>query len=438
MSGLASILLERNAQVSGSDIASNTMIENLGKLGAKISLGHIPQNVKSGMTVVYSSGIKECNPELQEAKNLNCQMLHRSECLARLMTGYQPLSVTGTHGKTTTTALLGWVLLQAGKDPAFAVGGILPQLQTNARNGGGGYFVAEADESDGSFLQYPSYGAIVTNIGLDHMDHYHSEQELINAFRTFVDKVSCKDLLFWCREDSRLRKIAPGGVSYGFALESQLLGSHFRQEKWNIHFDISFESKVYKDVKIPLIGSHNALNALAVFGLALRLGIPEAEIRNAFSTFCGVSRRCEKKGEEKGVLVIDDYAHHPTEIRTTLNALKQAVSGRRLIAVFQPHRYSRTRDCMGTYGNIFDFADLLFVTDIYGAGEPEIDGVSPLKIVEEIKKASTIPSIYVPKGELINELRKILRANDVVITLGAGDITRLGPQLLSDIRNTTI
>ncbi|HEY4831245.1 MAG TPA: UDP-N-acetylmuramate--L-alanine ligase, partial [Waddliaceae bacterium] len=370
------------------------------------------------------------NPEFLQAISLKCPIFHRSDFLGQLMQGYKPLTVTGTHGKTTTTALLAWVILQSGLDPAFAIGGVLPQLQTNARHGSGVYFVAEADESDGSFLKYSSYGAIVTNIGLDHMDYFLNEEGLLKAFTKFIEGTARQDLLFWCNEDEKLRKIQPKGISYGFESDSLLKGSHFRQEGWSVHFDITFVNETFQNVTVPLTGRHNALNALAVFGLALKIGIKESQIRKAFNTFCGVARRCERKGEKNGVLVIDDYAHHPTEIRTTLKAICHATQGRRLVAVFQPHRFTRTKNCLGSYGKIFDIADFLVVTDIYGAGEKPIEGLNVNQVFSEIKSASSISCRYVERQGLVPILQSILQPNDVLVTLGAGDVTEVGSQLL--------
>jgi UDP-N-acetylmuramate--alanine ligase len=431
MSGLATILLEKKIMVSGSDISSTYITDRLKSCGAEINLGHDACYIKPGMTVVFSTDIKENNPEYMQAISLKCPIFHRSDFLGKLMEGYKSLAITGTHGKTTTTALLAWVLFQAGLDPAFAIGGVLPQLQTNARHGSGAYFIAEADESDGSFLKYPAYGAIITNVDLDHMDYFQSEERLIKAFKKFIEGTNRQDLLFWCYEDEKLRKIQPKGISYGFEPDSLLKGSSFRQEGWAIEFDVTFENKSFKNVKVPLIGRHNALNALAVFGLALKIGIKESKIRKAFDTFCGVARRCERKGEKNGVLIIDDYAHHPTEIQTTLRAIRHATEARRLVAVFQPHRFSRTKNCLGLYGKIFNKADFLVLTDIYGAGEKPIEGLSVQQIFSEIRSASSISCQYVERQNLVSALQAILRPNDVLVTLGAGDITYVGSQLLN-------
>lgn len=435
MSGLARLLLKRNVHVTGSDLASSYVTDGLVKEGAKVYFGHSSHNITPDMKVVYTSDIKQDNPEFVAAKERSCALLHRSELLAELMEGYKALAVAGTHGKTTTTALLTHVLKEANLDPSFAVGGLLPKLQVNAGHGSGEYFVVEADESDGTFLRYQPWAAIVTNIDLDHLDHYKSEAALLEAFQKFMAKVPDPQRLFWCGDDSRLPQLGlqgvSQGVSYGFGQNNQLQASHFRQEGWKLFFDVDFQGRKYKDIALSRIGKHNALNALAVFGLTTSLGVSEEAIRRAFLSFEGVVRRCEKKGEAYGILCIDDYAHHPTEIQCTLSGLREAAQERRLIAVYQPHRYSRTRDCLGTFGKIFDDADEVWITDIYGAREAPIPGLSSDQIVSEVRQASKIPCRYVPKESLVESLGSYLRPHDVVVSLGAGDITRLSSDLLS-------
>lgn len=429
MSGLARILLKRNVQVSGSDLALTYITEGLINEGAKVFVGHSRENISPEMTVVYSSDIKKDNPEYQQAMNLKCTMLHRSDLLMQLMSNHKSLAIAGTHGKTTTTALLTWVLTEGQLDPSFAVGGVLPHIKSNAGHGKGEYFVAEADESDGTFLKYHPWGGIVTNIDTDHMDYYKTESNLKKAFNEFVHKVTSPSHFFWCGDDERLKDLNPLGISYGFQNHCQLQITHFRQEGWKIIFNVVFEGKTYSNIELPLLGKHNALNASAVFGLALHLGLSEDTIRQAFKSFKGILRRCEIKAEFQGVMVVDDYAHHPTEIRATLKGISQAVKNKRVIAVFQPHRYSRTKECLGTYGNIFDDADELFVTDIFGAGEAPIAGLSSSLIMAEIQANSKIPCRYAARGDLVSMLSEHLRPHDIVISLGAGDITKLAAEL---------
>lgn len=429
MSGLARLMLSRNIVVTGSDLSPSYVTEQLEQAGAKVFIGHSAQYIASNVTVVYSSDIKTENPEYQAAMRLHCPLMHRSDLLLQLMSGYKTLSVAGTHGKTTTSSLLTYVLAQGGLDPSFAVGGMIPQFQANAGHGLGEYFVAEADESDGTFLKYHSYGAIITNIDLDHMNYFGTEDALVKSFQQFASQVSSKKHLFWCGDDHRLRNLVLPGVSYGVSKECALRARNIRQEGWRILFDVDFNGKCYSDVEVSLIGMHNVLNALAVFGLALTVGVNEEALRRALATFGGVKRRCEKKGEVNKILMLDDYAHHPTEIETTLQGIRSAIGDRRLVAVFQPHRYSRTKDCLGSYGRIFEAVDELFVTDIYGAGESPIPGVSHEEILEEVKRASHLSCSYIPRKNLLSFLAKYLRPHDVLVTLGAGDITKLGTEL---------
>jgi UDP-N-acetylmuramate--alanine ligase len=434
MSGLARLMLKRNINVTGSDIAENVVTRDLSKNGAKIHIGHSSTYITPDLAIVYSTDIKESNVEYQAALQMKCKMLHRSDLLKLLMDGKKSLAVTGTHGKTTTTSILTTVLKVGNVDPSFAVGGIIPQYGSNAGHGEGEYFVAEADESDGTFVKYKPFGAIVTNIGLDHLNHFKSESALIAEFELFLKDVRSKEHLFWCGDDARLQKIAKEGISYGFNEQCQLRVSQFGQQGWCCFFDIDFEGKHYSRIELPLVGRHNALNASAVFGLAIHLGISEGLIRKGLLAFEGVGRRAEKKGEHQNVLILDDYAHFPTEIEATLKGIREAIGERRLIAVFQPHRYTRTRDCLGLYGDIFNEADELFVTDIYGGSETPIPGVTIEKVIEDIRR----PSIYASRENLVEALAKFVRPHDVVVTLGAGDVTNVGNELLENIKMTGV
>jgi UDP-N-acetylmuramate--alanine ligase len=429
MSGLARLMLHKNAEVTGSDVGSNYITEALLNLGIKIFQGQCKSHIDSEMTVIYSTDIRKDNPEYEAALSMKCRMLHRSDLLIEMMQGYKSFAVTGTHGKTTTSSLLAWTFYKAGLDPSFVIGGLIPQFQSNAKQGSSEYFVVEADESDGTFLKYHPYGAIVTNIDLDHMNYFGSEANLLDSFRTFFRNVTSAESLFWCGDDFRLKTLAPPGISYGFGEECQFRASNLRQEKWIVSYDAVFRGSRYSNIKVPLIGKYNALNSMAVFGMALQAGIEENAIREAFESFQGVSRRCEEKENLHGILMIDDYAHHPTEIRETLKAIKDAVEERRLIAVFQPHRYSRIKACLGQFHGIFEDADELFITDIFGAGEIPLPNVTHNEIHSEIKNNSLISSRYVPRKELANELSTFLRPLDVVVSLGAGDITKLSQEL---------
>jgi UDP-N-acetylmuramate--alanine ligase len=434
MSGLARILLAKNVPVSGSDLLVGPVVQALIDAGATVHKGHSAHLITPEMTVIYGSDIQPTNPEYQAALEMKCPILHRSELLSLLIRDCRSFAVTGTHGKTTVSALLSTVLFEAGLDPSFAVGGVLPQFNGNARYGAGNDFVLEADESDGTFLKYHPYGAIVTNIDNDHLNNYEgSEEVLVRSFGTFMSQVISPSHLFWCAEDAHLRTLNGPGQSYGFGEACDWRASNVRQEGFKLVFDLEGGGKTFHNIELPLIGDHNVLNAIAVFGLAVTLGVDDSAIRKAFKSFKGVTRRCDVKGTMNGVLVLDDYAHHPTEIHTTLRAIRQAIGERRLVAVFQPHRYSRTKDCMGLYGNIFDDADELLITDIYGAGETPLENVSCLEIMEEVRTRSSIPIQYVPRSALSHQLTHFVQPHDVVVTLGAGDITKLGVDLIASL-----
>lgn len=428
MSGLARLLAELKLPVSGSDVSEGEMVEDLRSLGIPVFINHDPKNVPEQAQVVYSSGISAHNPELLHAQAFQLPLLHRADLLQRLMQDSKSLLVAGSHGKTTTTSLLTSVLLYSGLSPSYAIGGVLNETNTNAGKGSGHYFVAEADESDGSFLKYRPFGAIITNIGNDHIDYYRSEDNLTASFKQFGEGVASKKHLFFCYENEQVRSCNFQGVSYGFCPEAELRGSRFRQQGWKLFFDAEFENRHYASIEIPLIGYHNALNALAVFGMALKVEIPEQTIREAFKNFKGVKRRCEKKGEIHKIEVRDDYGHHPNEIHTTLKAIKNA-SLRRLIVLFQPHRYSRTKQCLEQFRTCFEEADEVLVTDIYPAGEKQEGSIHASHIVEGLKNGT-----YVPKETLVEEALKRAQPFDLFLTLGAGDIWKQGVQLLEKLR----
>ncbi len=430
MSALARILLQRGCQVSGSDQLASALTDQLQLEGANIFIGHSRDNLKDPNVVIYSTAVNPENPELKAAHKKKIPFLHRAELLKELMEGYAPLLVAGGHGKTTTSSLLAHVLIEAGLKPSYALGGIVRSLGNNGGHGIGPYFVAEADESDGSFLKYRPFGAIMTNIGNDHLDFWKSEEAIISGFKRFGDSVVSAEHFFWGGDDENLRSLSLKGMSYGFEGYNDLIIDSFRQTGWNIVFDIFFKEKVYNDVEIPLIGGHNVLNSAAVFGLALCLNISESVVRAAFKSFKGVNRRVEKKGEANGIAFYDDYAHHPTEIYATLRAIKHAIGKHRLIVIFQPHRYTRTRDCMAESGTAFEHADVVILTDIYAAGEQPIKGVTTDALYAKIQKTVGAELHYVSRNNLAGYLICLLRPGDVLVTLGAGDITKLSSEVI--------
>lgn len=429
MSGLARISLQRGHRVSGSDASASALTKELADMGAEVFLGHKASQVPFDAFVVYSSGIKENNEEYAFARREGLRCLHRSELLRDLMVGKKPLLVAGTHGKTTTSSLLAHVVNFSGRSPAYCIGGIVCSLDCQASDGSGDFFVAEADESDGSFLAYRSYGAIITNIDTDHMDYWQTEKRLVQGFLDFQANVERKDLFFWCADDSKLQSLGLFGASYGFSSQAELRVVEVFYEGWKTRFSLFWNGRVYQDIIIPLVGAHNVLNSTAVFGLAISIGIEESVVRQALACFQGAKRRTEKKGEVGGIVIYDDYGHHPTEIATTLKGLKAAAEGRRLVVVFQPHRFTRTQDCFSLFGPALGNADLILLMDIYSAGEEAIQGVDSLHLQQEIS-ALGYSCFYIQGEQIVDDILSFLKCGDFVVTMGAGNVTDLGPKLL--------
>lgn len=422
MSAIARILLQKKSNVKGSDIKSNKVIEDLIQNGANIQIGHKADFVTQNDIIVFSTDIKDDNPEYIKAKELNLKILHRSEILNQLTVGKMPLLITGTHGKTTTTSLVTEVLLEANEDPSFVIGGILNSKKTNGCHGSGKYFVAEADESDGSFLKTLPFGAIVTNLEKEHLNYWKTFEKLKVGFSNFFSNVISEKHLFWCYEDENLKMINPKGFSYGFSKGAKLRAENIRSKDFQMIYDIKFMDKTYKDVKINLIGKHNVLNSLSVFGLCLQLQIKENVIRKTFENFKGVSRRLEKVGESQKTIFFDDYAHHPTEIENTLRSLRSVIKEKKMICVFQAHRYTRLKDLFEEFSKAFDEVDELIITNIYSANEKPIDGINEKKLIELIKKRD-IDVKFVEDSILEEYILKNVKPFDVVIALGAGDIS---------------
>lgn len=435
MSGLARILLRKGEKVTGSDAQESNSTRQLIQEGATIYHSHDPKHIQGAHAVVFSTDIPPDNVELVAARKGGIPTLHRSELLAQLLEGFAPLLVTGTHGKTTTSSLLAHLLVEAGLDPSFSIGGYLNGVNTNGRYGKGLYFAVEADESDGTFLNYPSFGAIITNLEHDHMNFWKSEEKLVAAFAKFGEAVGSKQHLFWCYDDRLLRSLKLGGYSYGFSEKADLCIENFQQSQWKMHFDVRFEKQKYRNLEIPLIGAHNVLNAAAAFGLGLKLDIGESLLRRALETFQGIGRRVEKKGAVSEIEIYDDYAHHPTEIFATLRALRGATRGKRIIVAFQPHRYSRTKYCIDDFADAFEYADHVFLTDIYAASEDPIPSLTAEKVLERIQADGFNRISFVARNSLESHLVNYLKPGDVLITMGAGDITTVGPSVLKEMGN---
>jgi len=416
MSALAHILHEKGEEISGSDPKGAPYL-----FDKKMVCTH--KLSRKNTTIVYSSAIVQDHPELVFARERGFFLMHRSDLLRDLLQDKFALLVTGTHGKTTTSALLSWVLQFAGLRPTYAIGGVMRNFNKNGGFGSGPYFVAEADESDGSFLNYFGNGAIITNVEKEHLEYWGTEAKLVEGFTKFVHQVKNSNFLFWCGDDPILERLNPPGISYG--RKGAFCMKMWKQEGMKGIFTATFNGKIYKHVELPLIGEENGLNGLAVFGMALQLGIDEQEIRKAFLAYKGVKRRLEKVGELNRIVLYDDYAHHPTEIRSALLALKRAYGDRRLVVVFQPHRYTRIKTL--DFSDAFSVADLAIITDIYSAGEKPLKGLNGSAFSKSLKADNTI---YLSKANLLSLLPKILISGDVVMTAGAGDIFEVGVQLM--------
>ena len=431
MSGIAEILIAKGYAVSGSDLSRSLILDRLSELGARIFLGHHETNLQDAEIVVFSSAIPAENPELREAQNRNTPLIHRAEMLARLMRLKKAITVSGTHGKTTTSAMITILLQEAGLDPTAVLGGRLKALGSSARLGKGSFFVAEADESDRTFLRLsPSY-AVVTNIDLDHMDQYRGLEDLQEAFLEHMNKVPAEGAVVLCRDDANLRsllkKVHRRVITYGFEQEVQVCASQVRIGPLWSRYDCLHEGNPLGSVELNVPGRHNVLNSLAAVTLGLHLEIPFAVIACSLKAFRGAERRLEHKGERGGVWVMDDYGHHPAEVRAALESCK--ATGRRVLAVFQPHRYSRTQHLMREFGSCFEKADRLYLLDIYSAGEEPIPGVTSKRLAGEIRRHREVT--YVPDTETIVELLEDEASpGDLLLTLGAGDVWKVADAFL--------
>lgn len=439
MSGIAEVLNNLGYKISGSDIKETDTTKRLKSLGIKVYYGHKPENIRSAEVLVISSAIKKDNPELIEAKKLGIPVILRAEMLAELMRMKYSILIAGTHGKTTTSSLIAHMMHNAGMDPTLIVGGKLNNFGTNAKLGQGTFVVAEADESDGSFLLLSPTIAVVTNIEREHMDHYNTYENLEKAFVDFLNKVPFYGLNIVCLDNPGVQKIIPKlnrrVITYGVTHQADLRSENIVNRERESEFDVIFCDKNLGRFKISIPGRHNVLNSLAAIAVGLELGIEVEKIKEAFVSFKGIQRRFQIKGEEKGIIVVDDYGHHPTEIKATLDTARNFWKGR-IIALFQPHRYTRTQDLFQDFLTSFYDADVVLVMDIYSASEDEIPGISGSALAEGIRAFGHKNSIYVgDKDSAYKFLKEFLKEGDLLITLGAGDVYKVGEKLLEDLRN---
>lgn len=437
MSGIAQLLLASGCMVSGSDLRPSRLIEKLESLGAEVSIGHHPFNIKDIDFVIYSSAIKPTNPELIAAYSRNIPALTRARALAALANQKKLIAVTGTHGKTTTSSLISHMLVKCGFRPTVCVGGELFSLNGNAFLGQGNFFVLEADESDGSFLNLTPLYSVITNIDREHLDYYRDLGHIRQTFGKFMQNTKEQGCLFFCADDLHLAAIASSlkkrHLSYGLRPQAHIFAKDIRFQENRTCFECIYQDKDIGEIILNIPGRHNICNALAAVGLGLEVGLEFESIKDALSSYTGVRRRLELKLKEKDVLIFDDYAHHPTEIRATLEALK-SFRHKRLLAVFQPHRYTRTKCLIEEFGTCFSGADYLIVTDIYPASEMPIKGVSAENICRKAREAGIKDALFLPKEEILRHLLAEMQSGDLIAIMGAGDIGSIADALVKELK----
>ena len=433
MSGIAHVLLEMDYNVSGSDVEPNSITRKLEEMGARLYAGHSASNLPPGAkALVYSSSISKDNPELKEARRRKIIIAHRAELLGELFNGRKGVAVTGTHGKTTTTSLVSVMLKNAGFDPTVIIGGEVASLKGNARLGSGEYIVAEADESDSSFLRLKPFYTVVTNIEKEHLDHFRTLGRIRTAYRSFIDNTKKGGTVFYNIGDRNLKKLAGNYKgrkrSFGFSKDADIYPVDIRMEGFNTSFMCVCDGKALGKVSLKIPGAHNVLNALASILVGLEAGLNFRDIARYIKDFTGAKRRFELRVHTGGVMLIDDYAHHPTEIQAVL-AASGSLKKKRLIAVFQPHRYSRTKFFAADFGKSFKKTDKLILTDIYAASEKAIKDVSVRSIYAEAKKNGLKDVTILKKTEVAGYLMNIKRKGDMIIVMGAGDIKKVADEL---------
>jgi len=428
MSGIAQLMLKSGYRVSGSDLKENRITQQLEGQGAEIFLGHQAQNVSLQDAVVYSSAVAADNCELLKAQSLGIPVIKRAQALAEMMQDKTVITVAGSHGKTTTTSLISFMLLEAGLCPTAVIGGILNNIDTNACLGSGKLFVAEADESDGSFLSYAPKYSIITNIDREHLDYYHNFDNELDAFKLFVQRTEAGGCVFACSDDAHLVQLLSDfqgrKMFFGLGELAQVQAKNIVLGQLVSDFDCYLKDKLVGRFHLALGGRHNISNALAVIGLGLELGIDLKYIHKCLQDYRGAGRRLEVKFRNDKYLVIDDYAHHPSEIKATLAAVSN-LEVKRKIVIFQPHRFSRTQLLQEEFASAFAQADYLIITDIYAASEQPIAGVNAQGLLSKIKEYDARKeALYLPKEKILAHILGMLRVGDLVMTLGAGDIVR--------------
>jgi len=441
MSGIAEVLLNLGYKVSGSDLRHSETTERLASLGGEIHIGHARENLNDVDVVVTSTAVRDDNPEVVEAQAQMIPVIPRAEMLAELMRMKYGIAIAGTHGKTTTTSMVATVLTHGGIDPTIVIGGKLNTLGSNAKLGQGKFLVAEADESDGSFMKLSPTIAVVTNIDADHLDFYSGIDEIKDIFVDFINKVPFFGLAVLCLDDRNVAEVIPRVkkrfVTYGLSSQADIRATHIRLDGNSTSFTAHYKGYRMGDISFSMPGAHNVLNALACIAVAMELDVPFEGIREGFALFGGVGRRFQIKGEVRDIMVVDDYGHHPTEIRATLAAAKNGWPERRLVVAFQPHRYTRTKELFDEFVTAFYDADILILTEIYAASETPIEGVTADALAGAIRRHGQKDVTFVADREAIaGHLAGIVQPGDIVLTLGAGNIWQAGEALLERLADS--
>lgn len=435
MSGIAELLLNLNFNVTGSDLKLSDTTNHLEEKGATVFEGHNPDNVNASDVVVYSSAVTLDNPEVQEAQERNIPIIRRAEMLGELLKlkSYS-IAVAGTHGKTTTTSMIGNMMTAGGLDPTLIIGGIIKNLKSNALLGQGDYVVAEADEFDRTFLSLTPTIAVITSIEKEHLDTYADLDDLKNAFVQFANKVPFYGVVLACLDETHVQDILPrftrSVITYGLSVQADVRAVNVKYEENRSEFDIQVGEKNYGKITLNSPGEHNVKNATATVALGLELGMEFTDIQKGIESYETVNRRFEFKGSVEDVLFVDDYAHHPTEVKATLTAAKQGWN-RRVVAVFQPHLFSRTRDFANDFGKAFLNSDVVFVTDVYPSREKPIEGITGKLVSDAARSFGHKHVFYIKeKEDLPTRVSEKLESGDIVITIGAGDITRYNKEIM--------
>ncbi len=439
MSGIAEVLHNLGYEVTGSDIRETETTHRLKNLGIKVYIGHAGENIDHAHVVVISSAVSPVNPEVVEAKKRYIPVIPRAEMLAELGRLKYGILVAGAHGKTTTTSLIATILGEGGLDPTVVIGGKLNAIGSNAKLGQGDYLVAEADESDGSFLKLNPTIAVITNIDKEHMDFFKDIETLKSAFLAFINKIPFYGIAVVCAENRYTREIIPSiertALTYGLSDTADIFARNIRNEGTRMSFEPVMRGLSLGNFTIPIPGLHNVLNSLAAIATAMELQIPVESISNALKKFSGIHRRFEFKGEAGGIRVYDDYGHHPSEIAATLQAARECFGNNRLIVLFQPHRYTRTRDLMDEFAVSFTDVDRLYLMDIYPAGEQPIRGINAEVLLRTIKRTAMGTIRYeADRKEMVEAIVRDAAPGDVLLTLGAGDVYKLGEEILKQMR----